>query len=468
MTKNIMIQGTMSGVGKSILTAGILRVLSQDGYRCAPFKSQNMALNSFVTQDGKEMGRAQVVQAAACYKEPSVDMNPILLKPTGQKNSQVIVQGKPIGDYSAHIYFKEKMKYMPVILDSYHRLEENNDIIVIEGAGSPVEINLRQTDIVNMGLAEKVNAPVLLVGNIDPGGVFAQLLGTVELLSPKERKRVKGLIINQFRGDVSLLMPGLELFASYCSVPFAGIVPYISLDLEEEDSLSKHLQENQGKNADIEIAVIALPYMSNYTDFSNLSRAGAHVYYAHTKEALKQADLIVLPGTKNTIYDLKWIQKQQFSEYLVHTKQPILGICGGFQILGQTIQDENGQMVEGLHLLPIDTIFYAEKLTRQISGTTPMLMDIWQPFGNQRYRGYEIHMGISKDMIFCQNKNVLGTYVHGLFDKPNMVSALFRVLGKHGQAITDAFSYQDAQLNKLADVLRKHLNWTLIYKAIGV
>ena len=236
-----MIQGTMSGAGKSILTAGILRVLRQDGYRVAPFKSQNMALNSYVTREGLEMGRAQVVQAAAAGMEPSADMNPILLKPMGDTTSQVIVNGRPIGKMRAADYYKVKKSLVPDILAAYERLRERADIIVIEGAGSPVEINLREGDFVNMGLAEMVDAPVLLAGNIDPGGVFAQLLGTIQLLRPEERARVKGLIINKFRGDVSLLQPGLDMFAEYCDIPFAGVVPWIRLDLDEEDSMSEKL-----------------------------------------------------------------------------------------------------------------------------------------------------------------------------------------------------------------------------------
>ena len=292
MARNLMIQGTMSGAGKSILTAGILRVLRQDGFRVAPFKSQNMALNSFVTRDGLEMGRAQVVQAAAAGLEPSADMNPILLKPMGDAVSEVIVNGGPIGKMRAADYYRVKKSLVPQILEAYHRLEEQAEIIVIEGAGSPVEINLREGDFVNMGLAQMVDAPVLLAGNIDPGGVFAQLLGTVQLMRPEERERVKGLIINKFRGDVRLLEPGLSMFREYCDIPFAGIVPWLKLNLDEEDSLSDKLtggaslksEQKSSRPADspnaaepvtVDIAVIRLPYMSNYTDFAPLEDAGS-------------------------------------------------------------------------------------------------------------------------------------------------------------------------------------------------
>ena len=318
MARNLMIQGTMSGAGKSILTAGILRVLRQDGFRVAPFKSQNMALNSFVTRDGLEMGRAQVVQAAAAGLEPSADMNPILLKPMGDAVSEVIVNGGPIGKMRAADYYRVKKSLVPQILEAYHRLEEQAEIIVIEGAGSPVEINLREGDFVNMGLAQMVDAPVLLAGNIDPGGVFAQLLGTVQLMRPEERERVKGLIINKFRGDVRLLEPGLSMFREYCDIPFAGIVPWLKLNLDEEDSLSDKLtggaslksEQKSSRPADspnaaepvtVDIAVIRLPYMSNYTDFAPLEQEeGVNLYYVSKVSELGTPDLILLPGTRNT------------------------------------------------------------------------------------------------------------------------------------------------------------------------
>ena len=308
MARNLMIQGTMSGAGKSILTAGILRVLRQDGFRAAPFKSQNMALNSFVTRDGLEMGRAQVVQAAAAGMEPSADMNPILLKPMGDTTSQVIVNGKPIGKMRAADYYRVKRSLVPQILQAYRRLEELADIIVIEGAGSPVEINLREGDFVNMGLAEMVDAPVLLAGNIDPGGVFAQLLGTVQLLRPDERERVKGLIINKFRGDVKLLEPGLVMFREYCDIPFAGVVPWVKLELDEEDSMSEILsaKSKPARNEDVDIAVIRLPYISNYTDFAPLGKTeGVKVRYVSGCAELGTPDLIILPGTKNTLGDAR-------------------------------------------------------------------------------------------------------------------------------------------------------------------
>ena len=394
-----MIQGTMSGVGKSILTAGILRVLSQDGYRVAPFKSQNMALNSFVTKEGREIGRAQALQAAAADLEPSSDMNPILLKPMGDTTSQVIVNGLPIENMRAKDYFRKKKSFIPDILSAYNRLAENNDIIVIEGAGSPVEINLRENDIVNMGLAELLDAPVLLVGDIDPGGVFAQLLGTYNLLSDYEKKRVKGLVINKFRGDVSLLEPGLEMFKPYCDVPFAGIVPYVSLDLDEEDSVSQRLKiskKNSDTDADVKIAVIRLPFISNYTDFTILEGIpGVSLTYVIEPDALEGADLIILPGTKNTISDMGWLFEKGLGakiQELAKRDALVIGICGGFQMLGRSIKDpdntEAGGETKGLGLLPVDTIFSTEKNLKQVKTESGKLSGIFASLSDVSIEGY--------------------------------------------------------------------------------
>ena len=398
-----MTQGTMSGAGKSILTAGILRVLRQDGYRVAPFKSQNMALNSYVTREGLEMGRAQVVQAAAAGMEPSADMNPILLKPMGDTTSQVIVNGRPIGKMRAADYYKVKKSLVPDILAAYERLRERADIIVIEGAGSPVEINLREGDFVNMGLAEMVDAPVLIAGNIDPGGVFAQLLGTIQLLRPEERARVKGLIINKFRGDVSLLQPGLDMFAEYCDIPFAGVVPWIRLDLDEEDSMSEKLAgrgAGAGADTSVDIAVIRLPYISNYTDFAPLERhPGVTVRYVAEASLLGQPDLIILPGTKNTISDLRWLRESGMEARIRDEagRSLLIGICGGFQMLGRRILDplgsETGGTEDGMGLLSVETLFSADKYTRQVHGTARQLPGVWAPLSGLPVSGYEIHMG---------------------------------------------------------------------------
>ena len=529
MARNLMIQGTMSGAGKSILTAGILRVLRQDGFRTAPFKSQNMALNSFVTRDGLEMGRAQVVQAAAAGMEPSADMNPILLKPMGDTTSQVIVNGKPIGKMRAADYYRVKRSLVPQILQAYRRLEEQADIIVIEGAGSPVEINLREGDFVNMGLAEMVDAPVLLAGNIDPGGVFAQLLGTVQLLRPEERERVKGLIINKFRGDVKLLEPGLVMFREYCDIPFAGVVPWVKLELDEEDSMSEILsaKSKPARNEDVDIAVIRLPYISNYTDFAPLGKTeGVKVRYVSGCAELGTPDLIILPGTKNTLGDLRWLREtglaKKITEMVPGENGPLLiGICGGYQMLGERILDplgsEAGGMEKGLGFLPVETVFREEKYTRQRSGRTCRLAGPWASLSDLPVSGYEIHMGdtgilngkyegvTENDGLRAGNQpegnvfavlgstqdpdgavsgTVFGTYLHGIFDEPELRGALINLLRERRsgdlvsagemdiirapERMESARQMQERQLDLLADVLRANLDWELIYRAIGV
>ena len=338
--KPIMIQGTMSNAGKSLICAALCRIFKQDGYRVAPFKSQNMALNSFITSEGLEMGRAQVVQAEAAGVEPSVLMNPILLKPTTDVGSQVIVNGEVRGNMRAADYFKYKKQLIPDILAAYNKLAENNDIIVIEGAGSPAEINLKSDDIVNMGMAKMAKAPVLLVGDIDRGGVFAQLYGTVALLDGDERDMVKATVINKFRGDVSILAPGLDMLYDLVKVPCAGVVPYMTLDIDDEDSLSERL--TAGERKEIDVAVISLPRISNFTDFSPFSRfSGVSLRYVKNLFELGTPDLIIIPGTKSTINDLKWMRQNGLeAEILKQSSRgtPVFGICGGLQMLGKDIR----------------------------------------------------------------------------------------------------------------------------------
>ncbi|MDC7294532.1 cobyric acid synthase [Butyrivibrio sp. DSM 10294] len=488
MAKNLMIQGTMSGVGKSILTAGILRVLMQDGYRVAPFKSQNMALNSFVTPDNREIGRAQALQAVAAGRQPSSDMNPILLKPMGDTTSQVIVNGLPIGNMPAREYFRMKRSLIPDIRAAYDRLAKDSDIIVIEGAGSPVEINLRENDIVNMGLAEILDAPVILAGDIDPGGVFAQLLGTISLFSREERDRVKGLIINKFRGDVTLLEPGLEMFGAYSDIPFAGIVPYVKLDLDEEDSVSERLRRGSETAADakVRIAVVRLPFISNYTDFTIFENIpGVSLFYATSPEELEDIDIVILPGTKNTLGDLTWLYKEGFAAKigeLAGNGGLVIGICGGFQMLGRCITDpecsETGGEAKGLSLLHVDTVFEKTKNLRQVSGTIGNLTGVYAPLSGMEVTGYEIHMGESTadtdTFPVIANENVLGTYIHGIFDSADLTQALLKlVYDKKGitepvPEIEGAFVHQEKELNRLADVLRQSLDWEMIYRIIGI
>ena len=341
MAKNLMVQGTMSNAGKSIITAGILRVLKQDGYRVAPFKSQNMALNSYITKDGLEMGRAQVMQAEAAGIEPCVQMNPILLKPTSDVGSQVIVNGVPLKNMPAKEYFKYKKKLIPDILSAYETLDRQYDVIVLEGAGSPAEINLKQDDIVNMGLAKLVDAPVLLAGDIDRGGVFAQLYGTVELLEPAERARIKGLVINKFRGDAAILKPGLTMLEEKTHLPVLGVVPYLRVDIEDEDSLSSRLESNTAVKP-LDAAILRLPHISNFTDFMPLEQHPLlSVRYVQSPRQLGAPDVVILPGTKNTIDDLLWLRQcglEGAVQKLAAAGTPVLGVCGGYQMLGQTLR----------------------------------------------------------------------------------------------------------------------------------
>ncbi len=374
--KVIMVQGTMSNAGKSFLVAGLCRVFAQDGYRVSPFKSQNMALNSFVTKDGLEMGRAQVMQAEAAGVEPSVFMNPILLKPTTDSGSQVIVNGEVLGNMSAREYFKFKKSLVPQIVSAFQKLEETSDIIVIEGAGSPAEINLRENDIVNMGLAEILGAPVILAADIDRGGVFAQLLGTAELLSKSERSRIKGFVINKFRGDVSLLESGIKAIEKKTKIPCAGTMPYLKISLDDEDSLSSRFEKKDFSL--VNLAVVKLPRISNFTDFDVFEQIpGVSLNYISSKkdfENLDDFDLVFLPGSKNTIGDLKWLKENGFDKKIIEfaEKKPVFGICGGYQILGKSISDpenvEEGGEISGLSLLDIKTVLKKEKTRVQIKG----------------------------------------------------------------------------------------------------
>ena len=366
--KPIMVQGTMSGAGKSLLAAGLCRIFAQDGYRVAPFKSQNMALNSSITAAGAEMGRAQVVQAEAAGIPPEAAMNPILLKPTNDTGSQVIVNGRAIGTMSARDYFAYKHNLIPDIMKAYDDLASRFDIIVIEGAGSPAEVNLKDDDIVNMGMARMASSPVLLAGDIDRGGVFAQLLGTLMLLENDERAMVKGLIVNKFRGDKTILDPGLDILRERSGIPIAGVIPYTVLDIDDEDSMSDRLSV-RGAKEPVDIAVVRLPKVSNFTDFIALDAIeGVGVRYVSRPSDMGEPDLIILPGTKNTIADLKWLRESGVETVLLKRAAagtPVVGICGGYQMLGQEVSDphgvEGGGTVRGVGLLPIRTVFEPEK-----------------------------------------------------------------------------------------------------------
>ncbi|MEG1773547.1 MAG: cobyric acid synthase, partial [Oscillospiraceae bacterium] len=375
MAKAIMVVGTTSNAGKSLLAAGLCRVFSQDGYSVAPFKSQNMALNSFITSEGLEMGRAQVFQAEAAGIAPSVRMNPILLKPTGEAGSQVIVNGEVLGNMTASEYYAYKHNLLPAVMTAYESLAAEYDIIVLEGAGSPAEINLKQGDFVNMGMARLAHAPALLIGDIDRGGVFASLYGTLALLDEDERTQVKGMVINKFRGDEEILRPGLRMLEELTHTPVLGVLPYLHLDLDDEDSLTDRFSRRQDAGI-LDIAVLRLPRISNFTDFNALEYiSGVTVRYVGSVGELGQPDLLILPGTKNTMDDLLWLRQNGLEAATLRhaaSGRPVIGICGGYQMLGERLDDpdgiEHGGTLRGMGLLPAKTIFEPQKIRTRAAG----------------------------------------------------------------------------------------------------
>lgn len=486
MSKVIMVQGTMSNAGKSLIAAGLCRIFHQDGYRVAPFKSQNMALNSYITAEGLEMGRAQVMQAEAAGVPPTVWMNPILLKPTNDAASQVIVEGKVIGNMSARDYFSYKKKLVPNILHAFSKLQEQADIIVIEGAGSPAEINLKKDDIVNMGLAKLVGAPVLLVGDIDRGGVFAQLLGTLMLLEEEEQALVKGLVINKFRGDKTILDPGVEMLEKRGNVPVAGVVPYMDLELEDEDSLSGQLEKKE--IGLIDLAVIRYPRISNFTDFHVFEEMeDVSVRYVKNVRELGNPDMIFLPGSKNTMGDLKWMRQNGLESAVKKSAQhiPIWGVCGGFQMLGKSIRDpgfvEEGGCMAGMGLLDVETILQPDKTRRQTKGRFGRLEGIFEELSGINLSGYEIHMGRTtgseKAAVAVLNGredgsfagSVYGSYLHGIFDGKEIASRMVEILARrkgislNGSKSFDYAAFKEKQYEELAGTLREHMDMDYIY-----
>ncbi|MFQ8689268.1 MAG: cobyric acid synthase [Blautia sp.] len=493
-----MVQGTMSNAGKSLLAAGLCRIFKQDGYRVAPFKSQNMALNSFITQEGLEMGRAQVMQAEAAGISPSVKMNPILLKPTNDVGSQVIVNGEVLGTMSAREYFRYKRQLFPKVMEAYEALAAENDIIVIEGAGSPAEINLKEDDIVNMGMAKRAKAPVLLVGDIDRGGVFAQLIGTVMLLDDDERAMVKGLIVNKFRGDKTILDPGIAMLEEKSKIPVVGVAPYLDIQVEDEDSLTERFEGNSQVGL-IDLAVIRLPRISNFTDFNPLeSIPGVSLRYVrHTRE-LGNPDVIFLPGTKNTMEDLLWMRQNGLEAAILKEAakgKVIFGICGGYQMLGETLSDpchvEAGGQIKGMGLLPMDTVFEKTKTRTRVQGHFLDLPGVLGSLSGAPLEGYEIHMGTSTpregaslateilDQVSQERKqdglctdHVYGTYVHGIFDREEVSKGLIQALGQSkGVDVTemtgvDFAAFKESQYDILAEGLREHLDMKKIYEIL--
>lgn len=489
-TKYIMVQGTMSSAGKSLIAAGLCRIFKQDGYKVAPFKSQNMALNSYITEDGLEMGRAQVMQAEASGIKPSVYMNPILLKPTDDCGSQVIVNGKAIGNMRAREYFQYKTTLIPEIKVALNELSREADIIVIEGAGSPAEINLKQNDIVNMGMARIADAPVILVGDIDRGGVFAQLLGTTSLLEEEERKRVKGLVINKFRGDKSILDPGTKMLEEMSGIPVVGVVPYMKLQVDDEDSLSERFNKNN--KGLINISVVKLPHISNFTDFDVFEQIeNVSVNYITNPAKVNEASLLIIPGSKNTVYDMKWIKETGFETAIIryaNEDKPVIGICGGFQMLGESIEDPNkvegGFDITGLSLLPVKTVLKSEKHTSQCKGKFINPDGIFESLKGIDYTGYEIHMGetvcqrslsefTSGESGFCQG-NIYGTYIHGLFDEKEVVKGIVNSLANELQVnielenVTDYQTLKEREYDRLANTMREFMDMKAIYEMMGI
>ena len=479
-----MIQGTMSNAGKSLTVAALCRIFRQDGYKVAPFKSQNMALNSFITDDGLEMGRAQVVQAEAAGIKPSVYMNPILLKPTTDVGSQVIVNGEVRGNMRAVEYFKYKKELIPDIMNAYNKLADEYDIIVIEGAGSPAEINLKSVDIVNMGMAKMVDSPVFLIGDIDRGGVFAQLYGTIALLEEDERKMIKGMLINKFRGDVEILRPGLDMLRErmidIADIPFVGVIPYANVDIDDEDSLSERFNTSNIQKA-IDIAVIRLPRISNFTDLSPFEHyENVSLRYVTSPRELKNPDMIIIPGTKSTISDLRWLRQNGLEAAIKKAAANdtiVFGICGGYQMLGRTLSDphdvEGGGEIAGLELLPVDTVFEQNKIRKQISGHISGLSGALSSLNGLSYIGYEIHMGSDtsgKAVINCGN--IYGTYIHGIFDESNIANEIISAIGKMKNIdLTDLQTfdhneYKESQYDRLAEIVRGSVDMKYIYKVL--
>lgn len=487
MAKSIMIQGTMSNVGKSLLTAALCRIFKQDGYSAAPFKSQNMALNSYITNDGLEIGRAQAMQAEAAGIEPSVLMNPILLKPTTDVGSQVIVNGIARGNFSATEYFRHKKELIPDIRTAFNTLSKQHDIIVIEGAGSAAELNLNTDDIVNMGMAELAKAPVLLVGDIDRGGVFAQLIGTLMLLEADQRKMIKGLVVNKFRGDLSLFRSGIEILEQRGGKPVIGVLPYMQCDIEDEDSLSEKLRKTAA-DAKIDIAVIHLPRISNFTDFDVFSQyPDVSIRYVKKASFLGTPDFILLPGTKSTIHDMKWLRESGMEAAIRECackEIPVFGICGGYQILGEEISDplgtEGGGTIRGMALLPAKTIFSPEKTRTRTSGCFRTIHGIFSELSDTEFEGYEIHMGITKSSASplyaeqegAQHNNIYGCYIHGIFDQSHISETIVKALCRKkgvvysGTRVPDRHVYKERQFDLLADMVRANLNLERVYQML--
>ena len=480
----LMFVGTGSDVGKSLLATGMCRILRQDGYHPAPFKAQNMALNSYATPDGKEIGRAQAVQAEACGLDCHTDMNPILLKPSGELTSQVVINGKPAGNCNAWQYFRNEGKgeLRRIAHEAFDRLATEYNPVVLEGAGSISELNLRDGDIVNMSMARYADADVILVADIDRGGVFASVYGSLMLLPEEDRKRIKGIIINKFRGDLRLFDEGKRIIEEICGVPVLGVVPMAShFHIDEEDSVALTGKKMSAGKGNINIAVVLLKHVSNFTDFNRLENVkGVNLYYARTPEDLEESNIIILPGSKNTLSDMLFLRKSGFAKAIVEARKSgktVIGICGGYQMMGELIEDPQGveseiTVLPGLGLLPVKTVISKEKNTRQV---TFRFLDY-----PEECHGYEIHMGLtetpfpfltledgSREGCMVDNK-CFGSYMHGILDNNVVIEYLLKPY-RNGEeeAFEDWKSLRDKQFDLLADYLREYLDINRIYKILG-
>ena len=498
-----MVQGTSSHAGKSILATALCRIFAQDGFEVAPFKAQNMSLNSYATPDGGEIGRSQAVQAAAAMTTPQVEMNPVLLKPEGERRSQVVVMGQPIAAASVREYYKLKPAIWETVTSALDRLRADCDVIVIEGAGSPAEVNLKQHDIVNMRVALHADAPVLLVGDIDRGGVFAQLVGTMVLLEPEERALVKGHVINKFRGDPSLLTPGLGFLEERTGAPVAGVIPYFSdIHIPAEDSLGLAPDPIGDDETVVDVAVMRLPHISNFDDFDPLRHEqGVRVRYVGRFQEFGTPDLVVIPGSKTTVADLDWLRTQGLAERILAVRRsgtPVIGVCAGYQMLGRALLDPDGvessrAESHGLGLLPASTTFARRKSTHQVKGHVTASRGLLSGCHGAEVTAYEIHMGVttSGEELFRpfikesrSGRSVdltdggiddegltLGTYLHGLFhNRAVRRSILEYVAMRKGVTLPDAAEDVDpsAEYDKLATLVRNHIDMKLVYRVTGL
>ena len=505
IAKKVMFQGTSSHVGKSILTTAFCRILTQDGYNTAPFKAQNMALNSYVTRSGGEMGRSTVAQAEAAGVEPIVQMNPVLLKPTGNSCSQVILLGKSVGNYSASDY---QNKYSQQAWDSVKKsldyMETHYDILVIEGAGSPAEVNLKKNDIVNMRIAKECQSPVFLIADIDRGGALASIVGTLELLDEEERKLVKGLVINKFRGDITLLEPALTFLEERTGIPVLGVIPYLDqLGIDDEDSVSLQDMPKDSVMRDIHIAVIQTPKISNFTDFDAFTHEpDVNVRFVQQGDLIGNPDVIILPGSKNTTEDLLYLKHHGYADEikeLADRGTPVIGICGGYQMLGEKVCDplhveSDKDEVTGLGLLPYITTMQGEKNTYQVEFNCENLPFLDMNFSAENLKGYEIHMGETvltgsaqslfnivrrsnapvdlQDGFINDKHHVFGTYCHGVFDNDHLrrsvINALRKRKGLHPLDVKFKYrEYKEAEFDRLAAIVRKHFDMKKFYEILG-